>query len=116
METQDLLKEVNLGSNKDKRLMYIRRKLSAQQLEKLTKLLMKYKDCLAWSYEKMPGLSREIVEHSLLIKEGYKPYKQSACRFEPSIILQIKNEIKKILKVEFIRERPVKLIEYLILC
>jgi hypothetical protein len=31
----------------------------------------------------MPGLSRELVEHWLLIKSGFRPYKQPAGRFNP---------------------------------
>nr|CAD1839650.1 unnamed protein product [Ananas comosus var. bracteatus] len=51
----------------------------------------------------MPGLSREIVEHRLPIQKGFKPFKQPARRFEPSIVLQIKNEIENLLKAGFIR-------------
>jgi hypothetical protein len=38
-------------------------------------LLKEYSDCFAWSYTKMPGLSREIVEHRLPIKSGFRPFK-----------------------------------------
>nr|CAD1829455.1 unnamed protein product [Ananas comosus var. bracteatus] len=103
LETQDLLIEVNLGSYEDNKPTFISSKLSAQQQEELKKLLKEYKDCFAWSYEEMPGLSREIVEHRLPIKKGFKPFKQPARRFEPSIVLQIKNEIENLLKAGFIR-------------
>lgn len=105
LETQGPLKEVNLGSDENKRPAYISTRLSTQQQKELMRLLLKYKDLLRLelSYEEMPGLSRKIIKHRLPIKMEYKPYKQVARRFEPSIILQIKNEIKKILKIGFIR-------------
>jgi hypothetical protein len=29
----------------------------------------------AWDYTEMPGLSRELIEHQLLIKASFRPYK-----------------------------------------
>jgi hypothetical protein len=41
----------------------------------------------------MPGLSRELVEHWLLIKAGFRPYKQGARNFKPEIIGRVKEEV-----------------------
>ena len=51
----------------------------------------------------MPGLSRDLIEHRLPIKAGFKPYKQPARRFNPSIYDRIKEEINRILDADFIR-------------
>ena len=51
----------------------------------------------------MPGLSRDLVEHRLPIKAGFKPYKQSARRFNPSIYDRIKEDINRLLDAGFIR-------------
>ena len=45
----------------------------------------------------MPSLSRDLVEHRLLIKAGFKPYKQLARHFNPSIYDRIKEEINRFL-------------------
>ena len=50
-------------------------------------------------YSEMPGLSRDLVEHRLPIKAGFKPYKQPARRFNPSIYDRIKEEINRFLDV-----------------
>ena len=42
----------------------------------MVKLLKGYKDCFAWNYDELPGLERELVEHKLPIKPGYKLVKQ----------------------------------------
>jgi hypothetical protein len=34
----------------------------------MIRLLREFADCFAWSYTKMLGLSRELVEHRLPIK------------------------------------------------
>ena len=38
----------------------------------------------------MPGLSRDLVEHCLPIKAGFRPYKQPAMCFNPVMYDQIK--------------------------
>ena len=45
----------------------------------------------------MPGLSRDLVEHRLPIKAGFRPYKQLVRRFNPIIYDRIKTEINHLL-------------------
>jgi hypothetical protein len=45
----------------------------------------------------MPGLNRELVEHRLPIKSGFRPYKQSAPRFNLIIHDQVKEEVEWLL-------------------
>ena len=51
----------------------------------------------------MPGLSRDLVEHRLPIKAGFRPYKQPVRRFNPIIYDRIKTEINRLLDAGFIR-------------
>ena len=70
---------------------------------KLIELLKEYVDCFAWSYFEMPGLSCELVEHRLPIKEGFRPYKQPSSRFNPEIYDRVKEEVNHLLEANFIR-------------
>ena len=51
----------------------------------------------------MPGSSRDLVEHRLPIKAGFRPYKQPARRFNPAMKDRIKEEINLLLEARFIR-------------
>jgi hypothetical protein len=51
----------------------------------------------------MPVLSREIVEHRLPIKSGFRPFKQKARTFRPDLLPRIKDEIHRLLEANFIR-------------
>ena len=51
----------------------------------------------------MPGTDRKTVEHKLPIKEGYKPMVQSPRRLASELTEPIQEEIKKLLKANFIR-------------
>jgi len=52
----------------------------------------------------MPGILREIIEHSLRIQADAKPVKQRLRRFDDKQHRAIKEEIAKLLDVGFIRE------------
>jgi hypothetical protein len=66
-------------------------------------LLKEYSDCFAWNYTEMSGLSREIVEHRLPIKSGFRPFKQKARIFRLDLLPRIKDEIHQLLEANFIR-------------
>jgi hypothetical protein len=51
----------------------------------------------------MPGVSRELIQHWLLIKAGFRPYKQGAQNFKPEIVRRVKEEVDRLLQAEFIQ-------------
>ena len=82
-EPQNPLVGVNLGTDKEPKVIKISGLLPKGSRDQLVQLIRRYQDCFAWDYHEIPGLSRELVEHRLPIKEGYKPHKQLARRFNP---------------------------------
>jgi hypothetical protein len=51
----------------------------------------------------MPGLSRDIVEHKLPTKRGFRPYKHPARNYNPLLYDHIKEEVERLLEAGFIR-------------
>ena len=74
-EAQDPLVEVNLGTEKEPRITKISELLSEESRDQLVQHIRRYQDYFAWDYHEMAGLSRELVEHRLPIKEAYKLHK-----------------------------------------
>ena len=74
----DPLEQVDLGDGTVPRPTFVSRNLEAGYKQKLVALIKEYADCFAWEYHEMPGLSRQLVEHRLPIKAGFRPYKQPA--------------------------------------
>ena len=58
-------------------------------------MLKEFKDVFAWSYQDMPGLDTDIVQHKLPFKEECPPVKQKLRRMKPKMSLKIKEEVKK---------------------
>ena len=52
----------------------------------------------------MPGIPREVIEHSLQVRPDAKPVKQRLRRFAADRREAIKSEIKKLLAAGFIKE------------
>jgi hypothetical protein len=60
-------------------------------------------DMFAWSPSDMPGILREVAEHSLEIRAGSKPVKQRLSRFDEEKRKIIGEEIHKLLTVGFMK-------------
>ncbi|CAL2270790.1 unnamed protein product [Prunus armeniaca] len=74
-EVQDPLLEIKLGTEDNHRPIYISGLMELELRAKMEELLREFKDCFAWDYIEMPGLSRDLVEHRLPTVEDFKPFK-----------------------------------------
>ena len=99
----DPLEKVDIGDGTIPRPTFINKNLSVEYKADLVNLLKEYIDCFAWEYHEMSGLSRDLVEHRLPIKAGFRPYKQLVRHFNPIIYDQIKTKINYLFDTGFIR-------------
>jgi hypothetical protein len=99
----DPLEKEDIGDGSILRPTFVNKNLEANYKSELIELLKEYMDCFAWEYHEMPGLSRELVEHRLPIKPGFRPYKQPARRFNPNMYDRIKEESNRLFEANFIR-------------
>ena len=83
---------VNLGIDDEKKEVKIGASLDSSVKEEITDLLREYVDIFAWSYQDMPDLSTEIVEHQLPIKPEYRPVQQKLRRVKLKMFLKIKKK------------------------
>jgi hypothetical protein len=112
----DPLEEVDICDGTIPTLTIVNKNLDPTFKLELIKILKEYVDCFAWNYNEMPGLSRDLVEHKLPIKPGFKPYKQHRRNFNPNIYDQVKEEINQLLDAKFIRPCRFAYWIFLILC
>jgi hypothetical protein len=61
-------------------------------------------EVFAWSPSDMPGIPRDVAEHSLDIRAGARPVKQTLHRFDKGKRRAIGEEIDKLLAAGFIKE------------
>ena len=92
---QKVTELVNLGTDNEKKEVKIGSSLDSLAKKEIVDLLKEYVDFFAWSYQDMPGLSTEIVEHQLPMRPECKPVQQKLRRVKPEMLLKIKEEVKK---------------------
>jgi len=97
MRAHDPLEEVDLGDDTVKRPTYVSTQIPKEFKDRIVELMKEYKDCFAWDYNEMYGLSRKMVELKLPIRPSKKPIKQIPIRFAPQILPKIKEEIERLL-------------------
>jgi hypothetical protein len=97
------LEEIDIGDGKTLRPTFVNKTLETDPRDEMIGLLKEYSYCFAWNYTKMTGLSREIVEHRLPIKSGFRPFKQKARIFRPHLLPRIKDKIHQLLEANFFR-------------
>ena len=61
-------------------------------------------DIFAWSPSDMPGIPREVTEHSLDVRPNSKPVKQCLRCFDELKCRAIGEELQKLLAAGFIKE------------
>jgi hypothetical protein len=70
----------------------------------LVDFLRAYAEVFAWSPSDMPGIPRDVAEHSLDIRAGARPVKQSLRRFDEEKRRAIGEEVHKLMAAGFIKE------------
>jgi hypothetical protein len=96
-------RQIDIGDGITPMPTFVNKNMSLEHKDAIIKLLKEYVDCFNWNYHEMPVLSRELVEHRLPIKSGFRPYKQPAWRFNLIIHDQVKEEVEQLLDAGFIR-------------
>ena len=70
----------------------------------LVTFLRANQDIFTWKPSDMPGVYREVIEHTLNVKEGAKPVKQRLRTFVQDRKEAIRDELTKLLAANFIKE------------
>nr|ABA96759.1 retrotransposon protein, putative, unclassified [Oryza sativa Japonica Group] len=99
----DDFEEIDIGPGDRPRPTFTSKNLSSEFRTKLIELLKEYRDCFAWEYYEMPGLSQLIVEHRLPIKSGVRPYQQPPRRCKANMLEAVKAEVTRLYDAGFIR-------------
>jgi hypothetical protein len=78
--------------------------LSDEQEKTLLRFLFNNKDVLVWSANDLCGVNRDIIEHSLNVDPSFRPRKQRLRKMSNDKAEGERNEVKRLLSVDVIRE------------
>ena len=68
-------KPFNIGIENEPHILHILKDITLEERREIEKILIKYSKVFAWTYEDMPGIDRNIIQHYIPTKEVYKPVK-----------------------------------------
>ena len=66
---------INLGTDDEPKMIQVGNTLTTSEKDALVALLTKFKEIFAWSYEDMPGIETNIVQHCIPIDPTINPVK-----------------------------------------
>ena len=89
------LDSLNMGTNENPKYISISHDLTPDERKNFERILTKRKVVFAWSYEDMPGLDRDIVEHHIPTYPEAKLGKQKLHKLRPELTEKIREEIAK---------------------
>lgn len=76
--------------------------LEVSQEQKLIELLRKYSKAFSWDYTNMAGIHPDTCTHHIYMEENVIPIRQPQRRMNPMLKEIVKDELWKLLKVDFI--------------
>ena len=78
------------------------KKLPAKEKEGCVNLMKKCMDVFAWSYEDLKEYDTSIIQHTIPIKPGEKPFMQKLRRINPKLVPIIEKEVKRLFDAKII--------------
>ena len=76
----------NIGTEDDPKIIKLSKKLPAKEKEKYVNLMNKYTYVFAWIYYDLKEYDTSIIQHTIPIKPGEKPFRQKLRRINPKEI------------------------------
>jgi len=92
---QEEIKMINLGEEGEEKQVKIGTTMTEEMQKQLHTLLQEFKDVFAWSYQDIPSLDPDIIQHKLPLKPKCPPIKQKLRRMKPEMALKIKEKVEK---------------------
>ena len=89
VEDEDLVKNLNLGTPEEPKLIKIAKNLEEYEA-KVKDLLTKFKDVFAFTYKDMKGIPLHVCKHKIELQPEAKLIRQNRYRMNPNYAAKVK--------------------------
>ena len=93
---------VDISTDGDPKIIKLSNKLPTNEKQGYVNLMKKYMDVFAWSYEDLKEYDTSIIQHTISIKLGEKPFRQKLRRINPKLVPIIEKEVKMLFDANII--------------
>ena len=98
-----LLKIKNIGTQENPKIVELSKNMSAKEKEEYVNLMKKHTNVFSQSYENLKEYDTSIIQHTIPIKPGEKPFREKLKRINPKLLLVIDCLMPKLLSLRFSR-------------
>ena len=96
------MEDRNIGTEENPKVIKLSKNFPEREKEEYVNLMKKYIDVFAWSYEDLKEYDTSIIQHTIPINPGERPFKQKLRRINPKLLPIIEKEIKKLFDAKII--------------
>ena len=100
--TTDAVEDVDISTEGDPKIVKLSKKFPTKEKERYVNLIKKYTDVFAWSYEDLKEYDTSIIQHTIPIKPGEKPFRKKLRRINPKLVPIIEKEVKRLFDAKII--------------
>ena len=96
------VEDLNIGTASDPKFIKISKSLPKKARLEYLALLNKYTKVFSWRYEDLKVYDTSVIQHTILVKEDAKPFKQKLRRINPLLLPLIEREVKNLFEAKII--------------
>jgi hypothetical protein len=78
--------EINIGTEEVPRFIKIGKGTSEKERKELISLVQEYRDVFAFTYDELKAYKEDVFQHTILLKEDTKPFRQKLRRINPKLV------------------------------
>jgi hypothetical protein len=93
---------INLGTSENPKNINLGKTMSKEERKSYLKLFIEYQDVFAWSYRYPKTYDTRIIQHTIPLKSGVKPFQKNLRKYHPSLEPLMCQELKKLLDAKII--------------
>jgi hypothetical protein len=93
---------INIGTPENPKNINLGKIVSREEKKAYLKLFREYQDVFAWSYRDLKTYDTRIIQHTILLKPGIKPFQKKLQKYHPSMEPLMCQELKKLLDAKII--------------
>jgi hypothetical protein len=79
----------------DPRMVKIGKDTTEKERKEILALIREFRDTFAWNYDDLKAYRGDVIQHTIPLVEGAKPFRQKLRHINPKLASQIQKELQK---------------------
>ena len=94
--------ETNIGTDKDPKMIKIGKGILDEESKRIINLVQNYRDIIAFSCDELKAYRKDVIQHTIPLKEDVKPFRKKLTQINPKLAPMIQKELQKMVATKII--------------